>query len=578
MSRQIRTDCFSKAPKGPASFLHNGFKMCRRWKNQPKARVTTKNIKTTAYARNSRKDVETKTVVDYIEHVLRAEEASRSNSRNSAKHSPATSSSDSEVEELKQTIDSLQQSNKNLQQEMKRVIAGLSSLLKDAKQTSKPKSQQSPQSRRHLPSSALDPTNTISCVVQHPGALACTKASYHIDPLDQKCILTMQTTATATEGASELTLDDLEALAAQALLANASQTLRERTRAIQSNTPADDHARRIHAEICHVLLTGEVINAQRNSVVSPFGHESFIVTLKDLHNDRKIKAIFKPRIKGDADGWHRAPCEWLAYRLNLLLGMDRVPPCAYRTDVHLTVDGDTNLQYKEGAMMYFVDDASPLMESPKDCWNCSLDVLLSDTRILDVLLVNSDRHAGNFLLGRHWCQGSAETLMQSAASTQSAASGPNGSDDAGNYKHNGGGGGGGGNNTNSKKGNGAKNGRRESHYESDTTVHGSAIAFADPSRWKGEKGVILIDHAASLRYSADVTMQHENAFMTGPVRCVSAKTYLRLRFLDYATIASEFSGVMNEDEMRAMVKRRDSTLKYLDALVAERGYSNVVRE
>lgn len=34
-------------------------------------------------------------------------------------------------------------------------------------------------------------------------------------------------------------------------------------------------------------------------------------------------------------------------------------------------------------------------------------------------------------------------------------------------------------------------------------------------------------------------MEHENAFSTGPVRCVSAATYLRLRFLDAHTIAEE---------------------------------------
>lgn len=34
-------------------------------------------------------------------------------------------------------------------------------------------------------------------------------------------------------------------------------------------------------------------------------------------------------------------------------------------------------------------------------------------------------------------------------------------------------------------------------------------------------------------------MEHENAFSTGPVRCVSASTYLRLRFLDAHTVSEE---------------------------------------
>ena len=37
-------------------------------------------------------------------------------------------------------------------------------------------------------------------------------------------------------------------------------------------------------------------------------------------------------------------------------------------------------------------------------WGEGIDprVVLSDTRIFDVLLQNSDRHAGHFLFGRHW--------------------------------------------------------------------------------------------------------------------------------------------------------------------------------
>lgn len=34
-------------------------------------------------------------------------------------------------------------------------------------------------------------------------------------------------------------------------------------------------------------------------------------------------------------------------------------------------------------------------------------------------------------------------------------------------------------------------------------------------------------------------MEHENAFGWGPVRCVSAPTYLRLRFLDAHTTSEE---------------------------------------
>jgi hypothetical protein len=52
--------------------------------------------------------------------------------------------------------------------------------------------------------------------------------------------------------------------------------------------------------------------------------------VRDPHSGRQLQALFKPRIKGDADGWHRVPMEWVAYQLNLMLGMDYVPPVAYR--------------------------------------------------------------------------------------------------------------------------------------------------------------------------------------------------------------------------------------------------------
>lgn len=52
-------------------------------------------------------------------------------------------------------------------------------------------------------------------------------------------------------------------------------------------------------------------------------------------------------------------------------------------------------------------------------------------------------------------------------------------------------------------------------------------------------------------------MDHENAFQTGPVRCVSSKTYLRLRFLEKQTIESKFKGILSSEEVNKMMDRRD---------------------
>ena len=135
-----------------------------------------------------------------------------------------------------------------------------------------------------------------------------------------------------------------------------------------------------------------------------------------------------------------------------------------------------------------------------------------------------------------------------------------------------------------------------------------------------------IRHHAICRKEAVVSLEHENAFGTGPVRVISASTYLRLRLLDAHTVsaevgvertgggggggvgrggggwgggvgecgctASKASGPTNARspspmqlgqhlsrlEQRQLMHRRDYILRYFDALVAARGYAGVVRE
>ena len=56
---------------------------------------------------------------------------------------------------------------------------------------------------------------------------------------------------------------------------------------------------------------------------------------------------------------------------------------------------------------------------------------------------------------------------------------------------------------------------------------------------------------------AVVHMEHENAFQTGSVRCVSARTYLRLRFLEKSQIVDKFSDVLSDKEIDGLLKRKD---------------------
>lgn len=154
-----------------------------------------------------------------------------------------------------------------------------------------------------------------------------------------------------------------------------------------------------HFELTTDLFHGRVVDAR------PFSADGNrnSVFLAEVHNPRTGRtrgALFKPRSWGDGDGWNRTPGEYVAYVLNRQLGMDYVPPVAYRRsfDVHFE-------RYAEGALLHRVAEARPLREVARERWGEDADAFLSDARVLDVLLHNADRHAGNYLHGRHWVDG-----------------------------------------------------------------------------------------------------------------------------------------------------------------------------
>lgn len=156
---------------------------------------------------------------------------------------------------------------------------------------------------------------------------------------------------------------------------------------------------RAHDAITTDLYNGQVVQSR------PFSaHGSrttlFRVAVANPQTGRVVQAIFKARMWGDNDGWNRTPVEYVAYRLNRMLGMDYVPPVAYRHNIDVEFENRP-----EGAMVEFVDDARPIYDVPESEWGVRQDLLLSDARVLDVLIQNSDRHRDNFLIGRHWATG-----------------------------------------------------------------------------------------------------------------------------------------------------------------------------
>ncbi len=66
--------------------------------------------------------------------------------------------------------------------------------------------------------------------------------------------------------------------------------------------------------------------------------------------------------------------------------------------------------------------------------------------------------------------------------------------------------------------------------------------------------------------------------VAGPTRHISARTYLRLRFLDAPTLQAAMGGILMPEEVAALLSRRDCVLAFFDSLVAEKGYGSVVLE
>lgn len=342
------------------------------------------------------------------------------------------------------------------------------------------------------PDSKVDATD---CTVSHPGALCCTRTTVAQDERQKTAVISLRTTIKlngVSASGSALSLDALVALGAQSLAAHATELC---TKQVQSAAELPGDANDRHTFYVNILSQGKIVHAESWSAANGFGHPSYKVTLQHPTTKDEVTALFKPKIEGDGDGWHRPSMEWVAYELNTLLGMDLVPPVAYRRG---GVDVDYQ-HFKEGAFILWVNKAEELKNVPQERWGVSQEKLLSDTRILDVLLHNSDRHHGHFLHAQHWSL-------------------------------------------------------------------------------NGEKHPVLIDHAASFRKEAFVSMDHENAFRTGPVRTVSAKTYLRLRFFDARAIAARFAPVLTAGELRELLQRRNAILEYLDHLVQTVGHSKVVIE
>jgi len=143
------------------------------------------------------------------------------------------------------------------------------------------------------------------------------------------------------------------------------------------------------AEIEELLLTAEPISV--DDVGMGVTKPSKVVLRKD---GVELAGVFKPIQRGRQKGfWESYEAEIAAYELDKILGMDMVPP---------TVERVINKQ--KGSLQYFVKGCMLYKElqaqappRPSD-WSHQLSVM----KMFDVLIMNKDRNAQNFLVDGDW--------------------------------------------------------------------------------------------------------------------------------------------------------------------------------
>ena len=166
-----------------------------------------------------------------------------------------------------------------------------------------------------------------------------------------------------------------------------------------------------HEAITTDLFHGIVVNGERFSADNN-RNPIYKVIVKNPRTGRYRKALFKPRTPGDGHGWNNVTLEYVAYEIAYKLGIDFVPPAAYRKRSNgnpIVIEGHI---FEEGALLYFVPESQSIRNVPRENWerrddysSLDQDLFISDARILDVLLQNPDRHINNYMHGRHWVDG-----------------------------------------------------------------------------------------------------------------------------------------------------------------------------
>jgi hypothetical protein len=148
------------------------------------------------------------------------------------------------------------------------------------------------------------------------------------------------------------------------------------------------------SEVLDDLYNGRIVWAERFS--NDNMNETFKVQIE--HQGRRRWALFKPRSFGDGGGWNRVPMEAAMYKLSRVLGMDVVPPTAYRRNIDVDFRN-----FAEGSLMLWIDDAHNVLNVPEHEWSPQREAFSSDLRVLQAIGSDGDfENRANYKRGRSW--------------------------------------------------------------------------------------------------------------------------------------------------------------------------------
>eukprot|EP00270_Netrium_digitus_P012893 TRINITY_DN4238_c0_g1_i1.p1 TRINITY_DN4238_c0_g1~~TRINITY_DN4238_c0_g1_i1.p1 ORF type:complete len:723 (-),score=172.39 TRINITY_DN4238_c0_g1_i1:220-2388(-) len=303
----------------------------------------------------------------------------------------------------------------------------------------------------------------------------------------------------------------------------------------------------LHAGILQKLEEGKVLGWQAMEGAEGYGvtafrrQSMFIVELglgpghKEFSYSFQSQAVFKPFLPGDAYcRWRRAPADWVAYRLNLLLGLDMVPPAVIRQDMRIGAK-----KWAMGVLIQRVHNVAPLMtlltkaDQHLQLSDEELEEAVSHAHVLDALMGNAIRTQEGFLAASHWLP-EAEAGGEAEGSVQ---------------------------------GEGQRGSRQLLCPVLLDHPMGPGLGEDLPAMWARRGGGGGGGESGS-----------SNPMVQSSVKRVSSNLLVRLRGLSRSMLLEAMAGALTGAEMELILEKRDQVLAYLDSIGARKRVQTAMKQ